>query len=91
MATLTGHTHTNGYYHDDAGVHHIVLPAVLETPPGNDAYGWVDVYEDRLVVTGVDCMQSIECIAFEPPAACNGGARQAVAAAVGTAAAAAGM
>ena len=61
VATFAGHTHQNGYFCDEAGVHHIVLPAVLETPPGRDAYGWVEVWPEGLRVRGVDTMASMVC------------------------------
>eukprot|EP00775_Hariotina_reticulata_P008244 gene8244-8434_t len=47
-ATIAGHTHQNGYLVDTAGIHHLVLPAIVETPPGRDCYGWVEVFRDRL-------------------------------------------
>lgn len=58
VATFAGHTHQNGYCCDEAGIHHMVLPAVLETPPGRDAYGWVEVRPEGLRVVGVDSMAS---------------------------------
>lgn len=59
VATMSGHAHGNGYALDDAGIHHIVLPAVLETPPGRDASGIVDGYADRLELRGWDCCPSM--------------------------------
>jgi hypothetical protein len=60
VATMAGHTHQNGYLVDEAGIHHLVLPAVLETPPGRDAYGTVEVLADRLLLKGVDtCMSAV--------------------------------
>jgi hypothetical protein len=48
-----------------------VLPSVLETPPGRDAYGVIDVYDDRLVLRGRDvCMSAT----LRLPAALNRGA-----------------
>ena len=41
------------------GVHHLVLPAVLETPPGRDCFGHIDVFNDRLELVGVDTMMSM--------------------------------
>lgn len=38
----------------------MVLPAVLETPPGRDAYGHIEVYADRLRLVGVDTCMSLE-------------------------------
>jgi hypothetical protein len=60
VATMAGHTHQNGYLVDEAGIHHLVMPAVLETPPGRDAYGTVEVLADRLLLKGVDtCMSAV--------------------------------
>lgn len=58
-ATMAGHTHQNGYVVDACGIHHLVLPAVVETPPGRDAYGIVEVLHDRLLLKGADtCMSA---------------------------------
>ena len=43
---------------DQHGVHHRVLNAVLETMPGKDCYGWVDVYPTRLELVGVGELDS---------------------------------
>jgi hypothetical protein len=53
-------TPQNGYLVDEAGIHHLVLPAVVETPPGRDACGVVHVHTDRLELRGCDtCMTAI--------------------------------
>uniref|UniRef100_A0A383VZW1 Manganese-dependent ADP-ribose/CDP-alcohol diphosphatase n=1 Tax=Tetradesmus obliquus TaxID=3088 RepID=A0A383VZW1_TETOB len=66
VATMAGHTHQNGYLVDEAGIHHLVLPAVLETPPGRDAYGTVEVLADRLLLKGVDtCMSAVVKLSAE--------------------------
>ncbi|GAB4813996.1 hypothetical protein N2152v2_001042 [Parachlorella kessleri] len=63
VATLAGHAHMDGYFQDEHGIHHRVCKAVLETPPGRDCFGVVDVFPDRLVVRGVDTFSSGEwCI-----------------------------
>jgi hypothetical protein len=36
-----------------------VLPAVLETPPGRDCFGHINVFCDRLELVGVDTMMSL--------------------------------
>ncbi len=41
------------------GIHHVVLPAVLETPPGRDCHGHLEVYSDRIELRGVDTMMSL--------------------------------
>lgn len=61
-ACLAGHDHKGGYSIDSHGVHHRVLEAALECPPGTDAYGRIDVYHDRLSFTGTDRMESIEMV-----------------------------
>ena len=60
VASIVGHAHQNGYVLDDWGIHHLVLPAVLETPPGRDCFGHVEVHNDRMRLVGVDTMMSME-------------------------------
>ncbi|KAJ7956156.1 Manganese-dependent ADP-ribose/CDP-alcohol diphosphatase [Quillaja saponaria] len=57
---LAGHDHKGGYSVDSHGVHHRVLEAALECPPGTDAYGYVDVYDDRVSLLGTDRMDSTD-------------------------------
>jgi hypothetical protein len=61
VASIAGHTHQNGYLVDAAGIHHMVLPGVVEAAPGRDCYGVVEVYQDRLEVKGVDTCMSCCC------------------------------
>ena len=62
---IAGHDHQGGHCIDSGGVHHRVLEAVLECPPGTDAYGQVDVYHDKVSIMGVDRMESMELF-FRP-------------------------
>lgn len=57
---LAGHSHTGGYTKDSHGVHHRVLEAILECPPGTDAFGHIDVYEHRISLVGVGRMESAD-------------------------------
>ena len=59
---LAGHEHRGGYSIDSHGVHHCVLIAALECPPNRDAYGYIDVYEDRISLVGYDRLQSTEMV-----------------------------
>ncbi|KAL3642304.1 hypothetical protein CASFOL_013119 [Castilleja foliolosa] len=59
---FAGHEHLGGYYVDSHGVHHRVFEAALECPPGTDAFGCVDLFEDRLVLSGTDRMRSQEMV-----------------------------
>ncbi|XP_010248675.1 PREDICTED: manganese-dependent ADP-ribose/CDP-alcohol diphosphatase [Nelumbo nucifera] len=59
---LAGHDHKGGYSVDSYGVHHRVLEAALECPPGSNAYGYVDVYHDKISLSGTDRMASTEMI-----------------------------
>ncbi|KAF7806021.1 manganese-dependent ADP-ribose/CDP-alcohol diphosphatase-like [Senna tora] len=57
---LAGHDHRGGYSVDSYGVHHRVLEAALECPPGTDAFGYVDVYDDRISLIGTGRIESTE-------------------------------
>ncbi|KAJ0953542.1 putative hydrolase [Helianthus annuus] len=59
---LAGHAHKGGHFLDSCGVHHRVLEAALECPPGTNAFGYIDVYEDRLSLIGTDRMASSEMV-----------------------------
>ena len=48
----------DGHHQDEWGIHHRVLNAVVETPPGQDCFGWVDVFNDRVEVVGFGTLQS---------------------------------
>lgn len=48
----------DGQRQDEAGIHHRVLNAIIETPPDQDCYGWLDVFEDHLQLTGIGQLQS---------------------------------
>ena len=53
IATFTGHAHKDGYYYDvHTGIHHRVCHGVLETVPGEDCYGIVEVFEDKVEIKG---------------------------------------
>lgn len=62
---LSGHDHKGGHSIDSHGIHHRVLEAALECPPGSDAFGYIDVYDDRLTLSGTDRMESTDMI-FSP-------------------------
>ncbi|XP_061355241.1 manganese-dependent ADP-ribose/CDP-alcohol diphosphatase-like [Gastrolobium bilobum] len=62
---LAGHDHKGGYSVDSHGVHHRVLEAALECPPGTDAFGNVDVYDDRISLVGTGRMESTD-MQFNP-------------------------
>lgn len=59
---ISGHAHKGGYSVDSHGVHHRVLEAALECPPGADAFGFVDVYSDRLALFGTGVVASSEMV-----------------------------
>lgn len=66
VATFAGHAHRYGQHAcRDSGITHRVLEAVLEAPPGQNAYGWLEVWPDRLVLRGVGVMQDME-VRFRP-------------------------
>ncbi|XP_030939364.1 manganese-dependent ADP-ribose/CDP-alcohol diphosphatase [Quercus lobata] len=57
---LAGHDHKGGCSIDSHGIHHRTLEAALECPSGRDAFGYVDVYDDRLSLVGTDRMHSTD-------------------------------
>ncbi|KAK6148281.1 hypothetical protein DH2020_019193 [Rehmannia glutinosa] len=59
---LAGHEHEGGYFVDSYGVHHRVFEAALECPPGTDAYGHIDLFDDRLLLSGTDRLKSQEMV-----------------------------
>lgn len=59
---LGGHDHRGGHSIDSHGVHHRVLEAALECPPGTDAFGYIDVYDNRLSLLGTDRMESTDMV-----------------------------
>jgi len=59
-ACFAGHDHKGGHSVDSHGVHHRTLEAALECPPGTRAFGYVEVYPDRLLLVGSDRMADTE-------------------------------
>lgn len=60
VGTLAGHAHADGFAADEAGIRHRVCKAVLETPPGRECYGIVEVFADAIRINGVDTFASEE-------------------------------
>ena len=50
-AFVAGHDHDGGYAVDEDGVHHLVPRAPLEVDEGDDAFGRLDLFDDRIDVT----------------------------------------
>ncbi|KAK4257015.1 hypothetical protein QN277_006662 [Acacia crassicarpa] len=57
---LAGHDHKGGFSIDSHGVNHRVLEAALECPPGTDAFGYINVYDDRISLVGTGKMASVD-------------------------------
>ncbi|QCE14408.1 manganese-dependent ADP-ribose/CDP-alcohol diphosphatase-like [Vigna unguiculata] len=57
---LAGHYHKGGYSIDSHGIHHRILEAALECPLGTNAFGHIDVYDDRISLVGTDRMKSTD-------------------------------
>ncbi|XP_072259679.1 manganese-dependent ADP-ribose/CDP-alcohol diphosphatase-like [Pyxicephalus adspersus] len=49
---FAGHDHDGGYYRDSHGIHHVTMQGVIESQPDSNAFGTVDVFEDRMVLHG---------------------------------------
>ncbi|XP_073388264.1 manganese-dependent ADP-ribose/CDP-alcohol diphosphatase-like [Physcomitrium patens] len=57
VGCFAGHAHQGGHSVDSHSVHHHVLEAVLECPPGSDAYGYVNVFSHYLSLCDTDCSE----------------------------------
>lgn len=64
---IAGHDHKGGFSTDSHGVYHRVLEAALECPPGTDAFGYVNVYDDMISLVGTGKMDSVDMY-FNPRA-----------------------
>ncbi|XP_018617135.1 manganese-dependent ADP-ribose/CDP-alcohol diphosphatase isoform X2 [Scleropages formosus] len=49
---MAGHDHDGGYHKDFYGIHYLTFEGVIETPPEQDAFGTVYVYEDKMILKG---------------------------------------
>jgi manganese-dependent ADP-ribose/CDP-alcohol diphosphatase len=59
-ALFHGHDHDGGHHVDkQTGLHTHVFEAILTCAPGEDSFGTVDVYDDRLELRGVGRMTSM--------------------------------
>ena len=58
VAVLSGHCHRDRETFDEHGIYYRVFEAVLECPPGADAYGHIDVHENCMVIHGVGRLNS---------------------------------
>jgi len=66
VATLAGHAHGGGYACDAAGIHHFVFPAVLECPPGENAFGHIDIWEDSFCIAGSGRLATTPVLKYRP-------------------------
>ena len=61
VAFINGHNHA-GEYDFKKGVHYITLAGMVETEVSS--YGILEVYKDRLVLTGYGNQESMVSLAF---------------------------
>lgn len=52
VGCLMGHDHDGSYSVDSAGIHHLVLNGVIETPPHSDAYATAFLHDQTLEIKG---------------------------------------
>ena len=60
LAYFAGHDHQVGRAIDEANIHHITFPGVIETPPGLNDYGTISVYSNSMYMQGSGRVPSIE-------------------------------
>lgn len=56
---MYGHTHKKAYLQDQNGIHHMVLPGLVECGPGGKGVGCLRVFDDRLEVHGFDSAEPL--------------------------------
>ena len=67
--SCAGHAHRQGQHTDENGVHHHVLPALLETAPEEGAcHGFVTVCEEGILIDGVGALASSSALWPAQPA-----------------------
>ena len=55
LAFLAGHTHFDAYIQDENGLHHIILPGVIEAEPNCPAlHATVLLYPNRVVIKAAE-------------------------------------
>jgi len=52
FAWMCGHVHKDHYAETEYGMHHWMVPAIVTAPENGNAFGIVDVHEDRLEIRG---------------------------------------
>ena len=63
-AWFSGHHHEGGYALR-RGVHHLGIAAMVEAPPDSNAWGIVEVFDDRLMVRGYGSVRARELAIIE--------------------------
>ena len=58
IAYFNGHAHNSGYTYDN-NIHYIVLHGIIETPPDNEAFTTVTIYNDHMLIDGMGVEQKI--------------------------------
>ena len=48
IAYLSGHYHRGGYKQDKYGIHHMTVPAILETSEDANSFVTIKVFDDRI-------------------------------------------
>jgi len=63
IAVLCGHDHSGGYFRDRKNIHHLTLPAIVETDSNTNSFATVHVHPDCILIQGVGCISTyqIDC------------------------------
>lgn len=57
VVALAGHEHDGGYVKRN-GVHHFIVPAIVECAPGFNSYATVEIFDDYMQINGVGVLES---------------------------------
>lgn len=64
VAVFAGHLHGGGYALDGEGIHHVTVESPLTH---DEAFGYVDVFADRLELVGSVCTKAPRALPFPAP------------------------
>jgi manganese-dependent ADP-ribose/CDP-alcohol diphosphatase len=42
-----------GYFRDKSNIHHLTVPAIIETPPNTNSFATIKVFDNKISIEGV--------------------------------------
>ena len=60
LAYLCGHDHEGGYFRDKSNIHHLTIPAIIETTPNTNSFATIKVFDNKISIEGVGMISYYE-------------------------------